>query len=95
MRRALSALVGGAVAFGATAAQAQQKIPVVELSAPSAKSTETVGGILGLDWLQTGPRPANHSARHADQAREPATERRQRRCRGLRLLEHPRAFARR
>lgn len=54
MRRALSALVGGAVALGANAAQAQQQIPVVELSAPSAKSTETIGAVLGLKQLPSG-----------------------------------------
>lgn len=54
MRRALSAIVGGAVVLGATAAQAQQKIPVVELTAPSARSAETVGGVLGLRQLPGG-----------------------------------------
>jgi hypothetical protein len=54
MRRALSAIFGSAVALGAGAAQAQQKVPVIELTPPSAKSTETVGTILGLRQLPGG-----------------------------------------
>jgi hypothetical protein len=64
VKNALAALVCSAVASAQTPAPRQQGIPIVNVSAPLAKTTEAFGAILGVRELSDGRVLVNDAGRH-------------------------------
>jgi hypothetical protein len=64
VKNALAALVCGAVASAQTPAPRQQGLPIVSVSAPIAKTSESFGAILGVRELSDGRVLVNDAGRH-------------------------------